>query len=245
MNFSLIAAQTNRERFAASGQLSPDGERRSVMKITSEMKIKEVLAFDEEKMLMTLMWLAPEFERLRYPKLRRAMSGRVSVAQAARIARVPLTEMLYVLNLAAGENEENLSAELRALDWEDFEFHETNPPLKPVELLNLRDDNPNVRFVDLMPYAEALRDPMPAVAKALVSLERPEEVLLIKHPFDPIPLRDMFARRGFSSWAEERKPGEWFIYFYRPMAAARAEAHRPVNHKVFARAVAATAGAYA
>jgi hypothetical protein len=110
MNFSFIAAQTNRERFAASGQLSPAGERRSVMKITSEMKIKEVLAFDEEKMLMTLMWLAPEFERLRYPKLRRAMSGRVSVAQAARIARVPLTEMLYVLNLAAGENEENPSS---------------------------------------------------------------------------------------------------------------------------------------
>lgn len=209
------------------------------MKITGEMKIKEVLAFDEEKMLQTLFWLAPEFERLRYKKLRRAMSGRVSVEQAARIARVPLTEMLYVLNLAIGEPEEKLSAELRQTDWTDFEFRETNPPLKSMEILNLRDDSANVIFVDLMLYAEAKLDPMPAIAKGLVSLKRPEEILLLKHPFDPIPLRDMFARRGFASWAEERNLGEWFIYFYHPIVTAKAEAHRPINHKMFAKAVCA------
>ncbi len=211
------------------------------MKITRDMKIKEVLGFDEEKMLATLVWLAPEFERLQYPKLRRAMSGRVSVEQAARIARIPLTEMLYVLNLAVGEREENLSEELRSRNREDFEYHEANPPIKPSELTNLTDDNPNVVFVDLMIYADEKRDPMPAIAKGLMSLKKPEEVLLLKHPFDPIPLRDMFARRGFSSWAEERKAGEWFVYFYRPTAAAKARAHFPVNHKVFARA--ASAGA--
>lgn len=210
------------------------------MKITRDMKIKEVLAFDEEKMLSTLMWLAPEFERLRYKKLRRAMSGRVSVEQAARIARIPLTEMLYILNLAAGESEEKLSKELSAGDWADFEFHETNPPIKPIELINLRDDNPNVVFVDLMSYAEDKLDPMPAITRGLVSLKRPEEILLIKHPFDPIPLRDMFARRGFASWAEERNPGRWFIYFYRPMALATAKAHFPVSYKVFARAACAS-----
>ncbi len=211
------------------------------MKITRDMKIKEVLAINEEKMLNTLFWLAPEFERLRYKKLRRAMSGRVSVEQAARIARIPLTEMLYVLNLAVGEREENLSEELRQRDWTDFEFHETNPPLKPMEILNLKDDNPNVVFVDLMSYAEDKLDPMPAIAKGLVSLKRPEEILLLRHPFDPIPLRDMFARRGYASWAEERKQGEWFIYFYRPMISAKAVAHFPVNNKVFARAACAAA----
>ncbi len=209
------------------------------MKITREMTIKQVLAFDEEKMLQTLFWLAPEFERLRYKRLRRAMSGRVTVAQAARIARIPLTEMLYVLNLALGEREEKLSEELRRRDWEDFEYHETNPPLKPIEIINLKDDNPNIVFVDLMPYAEDKLDPMPAIAKGLVSLKKSEEVLLLKHPFDPIPLRDMFARKGFSSWAEERNTGEWFIYFYHPMAAAKAVAHFPVNNKVFARAAGA------
>lgn len=206
------------------------------MRITRNMKIKEVLAINEEKMLATLMWLAPEFERLQYPRLRRAMSGRVSVEQAARIARIPLTEMLYVLNLAAGEPEEKLGDELRASRTEDFKFHETNPPRKPEELTNLADDNPNVLFVDLMIYAEQHRDPMPAIAKGLVSLKKSDDVLLLKHPFDPIPLRDMFARRGFSSWAEERDPGEWFIYFYQPAASAKAKAYYSMNHKHFARA---------
>lgn len=59
---------------------------------------------------------------VRYKKRRRAMGGRVSVEQAARIARIPLTEMLYVLNLAIYEPEENLTQELRARDWTDFDF---------------------------------------------------------------------------------------------------------------------------
>lgn len=209
------------------------------MKITSDMKIKQVLAFNEEKMLATLGWLAPEFERLQHAKLRRAMSGRVTVAQAARIARIPLTEMLYVLNLAAGAPEENLSEELRSSDAENFEFHEMNAPEKPCELINLPDDNPNVVFVDLMTFAAENRDPMPAITRGLVSLKKMEDVLLIKHPFDPIPLRDMFARRGFSSWAEERRAGEWFIYFYHPMPSAKAKAHPPVENKVLARAAGA------
>jgi hypothetical protein len=211
------------------------------MKITGEMKIKEVLAFDEERMIKTFGWLALEFDRLKYPRLRRAMSGRVTVAQAARIARIPLTEMLYVLNLAVGEDEAKLSQELLSANRNDFEFRETNPPVKPIEIINVMDNDENVLFVDLIPYAEAFRDPMPAIAKGLVGLKNPTDILLLKHPFDPIPLRDMFARRGFASWAEERKLGEWFIYFYRPAATAKATANPPVSNKVFVKTMAAHA----
>lgn len=206
------------------------------MKVTREMKIKDVLAFGEEKMIAALTWLAPEFERLRHAKLRRAMSGRVSVGQAARVARIPLTEMLYILNLAAGEDEERLSTELQTSDWEDFEYSETNPPVKPLELINSRDTDRNVLFVDLMPFHEAKLDPMPAIARGLVGLKNTTDILLLKHPFDPVPLRDMFARKGLASWAEERQPGVWFIYFYRPSVAARAIANPPVNNRVFAKA---------
>jgi len=142
------------------------------------------------------------------------------------------------LNLAAGEPEEKLSAELNLCEAGDFEFHEANPPEKPCELINLEEDNPNVVFVDLMALAAENRDPMPAITRGLVSLKKMEDVLLIKHPFDPIPLRDMLARRGFSSWAEERRPGEWFIYFYHPMPSAKAKANIPVNNKFLARAAA-------
>lgn len=82
------------------------------MKVTSEMEINAVLELDEARILKTLAWLAPELGRLQRPNPRRAVVGRVSVEQTARISRIPLTEMLYVLNLAAGETEEDLSEEL-------------------------------------------------------------------------------------------------------------------------------------
>jgi len=211
------------------------------MKITGDSKIKEVLAINEEKMVTTLMWLAPEFERLQYPKLRRAMAGRVSVSQAARIARIPLTEILYVLNLAAGENEAELSEELSLCGPDGFQYTETNLPVKPAEIATAKDTNANVVFVDMMRLADEKRDPMPAIAKGLVGLKRSSEILLLRHPFDPIPLRDMFARRGFASWAEERKLGEWFIYFYRPVLRAAASAHPAIMQDVYARAFAAAA----
>jgi hypothetical protein len=186
-------------------------------------------------MLDAFMRLAPEFERLRYPKLRRAMSGRVSIAQAARIARIPLTEMLYVLNLTAGEPEEKLSVELRLQPKENFEFHDINPVSKPAELQDVSDTDRRVHFVDVMEEAERRQDPMPKIARGLVSMEKADDILLVRHPFDPIPLRDLFARRrGLASWAEERKPDDWYIYFYRPTKRAAAKAHPPVFNKVYA-----------
>ncbi len=140
------------------------------MRITGDMKIKEVLAIDEEKMITTLMWLAPEFERLRYPKLRRAMAGRVTVSQAARIARVPLSEMLYVLNLALGEDEAGLSDELRLCGWDELPYTDSNLPVRPKEIASINDDHPNVIYVDLMRQADERLDPMPAIAKGLVGL---------------------------------------------------------------------------
>lgn len=203
------------------------------MRVSENMKIKEVLALGEH-MLDAFMWLAPEFERLQYPKLRRAMGGRVTVAQAARVARIPLTEVLYVLNLAAGSNTNELADTLRFYGRRAFEYRETNPPLKPRQIVNLNDSDSRVTFIDVMGEADKRVDPMPKIAKGLVSLQEQLDVLLIRHPFDPIPLRDMFARRGFASWAEERRPGDWFIYFYRPAASAAAIACPAITHQVFA-----------
>ena len=84
------------------------------MKVTRDMSINDVLKIDEEKMLKTLTWLVPELERLQYPHPTRAILGTVTIEQAARIAQIPLVEMLYALNLAAGETNELLARELPA-----------------------------------------------------------------------------------------------------------------------------------
>lgn len=63
--------------------------------------------------------------------------------QAAQVARVPLTEMLYVLNLTLGEDEERLSQELAASDINDLDVHETslrsNPMRSPILMIWIND----------------------------------------------------------------------------------------------------------
>jgi len=210
------------------------------MRVIAEMKIKDVLKINE-RMIEAFVWLAPEFQRLRNPTLRRAMSGRVTVTQAARVGGIPLTEALYVLNLAAGEDVSQLHQELEQMPAQAFQYTPENPPRKPRQLLGLADTNPRVHFVDVMPQAERNEDPRPAIMHGLTELRDADEVLLVRHPFDPIPLRDLFARRGFASWAEERQPVEWYIYFYRPSMGAAAVAHPPLTVTAFAQAVAAGA----
>ena len=186
------------------------------MKVTADMKIRDVLAINEQKMLSAFLWLSQTFERLQNPTLRKVMIGRVTVSQAARIAKIPLTEALYVLNLAAGEDSSDIADELNLLPKFDFESQETNPPRKPQQLLGIFDDDGEVIFVDVMKQAEQHYDPLPIIMRGFAELKAAsEKILLIHHPFDPIPLRDLFAREGFASWAEERTPSSWFIYFYR------------------------------
>ncbi|MEO5859501.1 MAG: DUF2249 domain-containing protein [Pyrinomonadaceae bacterium] len=146
-----------------------------------------------------------------------------------------------MLNLAAGEAESEISEELQLYSWEDLQYTDKNLPVRPKEIAAIKDDDANVIYVDLMKRADEKLDPMPAIAKGLVSLKNAGEILLLRHPFDPIPLRDLLTRRGFASWAEERKYGEWFIYFYRPGLKANASAHPQIKSDVYARAFAAAA----
>ena len=185
------------------------------MRVAPDMKIRKVLEINDT-MLDTVTGLTPEFERLRNPILRKAMSNRITVEQAARIAGLPLAQVLFTLNLAAGEDPHTLAEELKTLPETAFEAEPVNPPQKPLELQNLADDDPNTVFLDLMPFDERQEDPLPTILKELVALKDDKRILLIRHPFDPIPLRDLAMKFGFLSWAEQRGQREWFTYFYRP-----------------------------
>lgn len=185
------------------------------MRVPPDMKIRKVLEINDA-ILNTVVGLTPEFERLRNPILRKAMSNRITVEQAARIAGLPLAKVLFILNLAAGEDPSTIAEELKTLPETAFEAEPVNLPQKQLELQNLADDHPSIRFLDLMPFDERQEDPLPTILKELVALKDEKQILLIRHPFDPIPLRDLALKFGFLSWAEQRSQREWFTYFYRP-----------------------------
>ena len=100
-------------------------------------------------------------------------------------------------------------------------------PSKPRELLGLADDGRLVHFVDAIgkPPEEAGA----AVLGELGRLRYGDEVLLVRNSRDPHLTRFEFGRRGYASWAEERRADEWYVYFYRPHASAGAVAFRPVK----------------
>ncbi|HLE64121.1 MAG TPA: DUF2249 domain-containing protein, partial [Pyrinomonadaceae bacterium] len=93
------------------------------------------------------------------------------------------------------------------------------------------------------PIVTRSRDPRPAIMHGLTELRDYEDVLLVRHAFDPVTLRDLFESRGFATWAEERRPGDWYVYFYRPTALAGAAAQATARARTAAGCSAAAAGA--
>lgn len=182
------------------------------MRISANWKIRQVLEVGPP-LLEALVGLAPDFERLRNPLLRKAMSNRITVEQAARMAGVPLTQVLLVLNLAAGEDPQLLLKELQALPYTTQSPQPVNPLQKPAQLQGIDDSDPRIHFLDLLPFDTREEDPLPTILRALVALEE-DQILLIRHPFNPIPLRDLALKMGYASWAQEREPSLWHTYFY-------------------------------
>ena len=44
------------------------------------------------------------------------------------------------------------------------------------------------------------------------------EVLVLRAPFEPVPLYEVLGRRGFGHWTERREATDWFVWFYRAAA---------------------------
>ena len=47
----------------------------------------------------------------------------------------------------------------------------------------------------------------------------PDQVLVLRAPFEPIPLYGVLGKRGFAHWTERHAPDDWSIWFYRGGAA--------------------------
>lgn len=66
--------------------------------------------------------------------------------------------------------------------------------------------------LDVRPLLATNRPPLPAILAAVSNLEEGQSLRLTA-PFEPAPLRDLLAKRGFSYKSSEPEPGVWIVEF--------------------------------
>jgi uncharacterized protein (DUF2249 family) len=161
------------------------------------------------------------FEKLCNRLLRRVMAPRVTVADAARIAGIAEDELLGALRRAAGVAPPpgcGCDAPTGAV-WVAAPRPSALEALPPTGLVHLdvRDD---IRRGE-EPFARIM-----AAVKTLAA----GQVLVLRTPFEPVPLYEILGKRGLAHWTERHAADDWAVWFYRePAGSASALASRPAN----------------
>jgi uncharacterized protein (DUF2249 family) len=72
------------------------------------------------------------------------------------------------------------------------------------------------------------RPPLARIIAAVTALAD-DQALVLRAPFEPIPLYEVLGKRGFAHWTERRAADDWSIGFYRDAAARGEPATRPAT----------------
>jgi len=172
--------------------------------ITKEFKISKMLS-EFPQTLEVLIKASPHFKKLENKILRKALAGRVTVEQAATIAGVDLSSLLFELNKSINnlfEPIKNLSEELKKED---------TVKQKPKILDKISSEK--IHQFDVHPIIESGKDPFQNIIASVKEI-KDDEILLIINSFEPIPLYSVLDKKGFEHWTE--KENDLFkIYFYK------------------------------
>lgn len=171
--------------------------------ITPKTKVSQLLD-EHPELLEVLASFHPHFGKLRNRVLRRVMAPRVTLEQAAQIAGADLGELIVTLNHAAGYGD-STKADLSPSPL-------FTPSPRPPELTDLRSDR--CVYLDVREDLRAGREPYPKVMAAVSGLG-PDQVLVLRNIFEPIPLYDLLGARRFAHWTERLGEEDWQVYFYR------------------------------
>ena len=79
---------------------------------------------------------------------------------------------------------------------------------------------PSARHVSL-DVRETIRrgeEPFPLIMAAVAGLA-PDQALVLRAPFEPIPLYRALDKRGLAHWTERRADDDWSVWFYRSGSA--------------------------
>jgi len=153
------------------------------MKINGNTKVSKVIKENKEA-IEAIASLNPHFTKLRNPVLRRLLAPRVTLAEAAKIGKCEVQEMLDKLVSIGFE----LDNENNTMD--------VPSPLSENKAKDSFLGGQKVITLDVRPFLAKGEDPFNILQKALVKLQK-SEVLEVLIDFEPIPLIRIQEKRGF------------------------------------------------
>jgi uncharacterized protein (DUF2249 family) len=184
--------------------------------ISGDMTVGRLLE-EHPELVDVLASYHPHFSQLRNRLLRKVMAPFVTVDQAPRIARVPADELLGVLRQALGGSAAGEPPEERAgrpdAPRASSEPAERGP--KPAALQSIPESR--LAHLDVRGVIARGEEPFARIMRAVNAL-RPDQALVLRVPFEPIPLYRVLGKRGLVAWTECRGQNDWVVWFYREQA---------------------------
>ena len=83
---------------------------------------------------------------------------------------------------------------------------------KPAALSNVPESRR--RYLDVREDIHRNQEPFARIMAAAKALG-PDEILVLRAPFEPIPLYDVLGKLGLAHWTECRAANDWCVWFYR------------------------------
>ncbi len=169
--------------------------------VLASWKVSEVLG-RYPQLLDVLVAASPAFRPLRNPVMRKVQSRLVTVAQAAQIAGLAPAELTRSLNAALG---------LATPAGDEPAERAEDGQARPLETF---EDAPVAVELDVRPYHARGEEPFSAIMAAVARVPA-GQALRLRNTFEPLPLYDVLARRGFRHQARRLGPDDWEILFVR------------------------------
>lgn len=172
--------------------------------ITKEMKVSHVLQ-QYPDVLDVFIKVSPHFSKLKNKILRKALAGRVTVEQAAKIGGVDLYNLLFELNNAINRLPDNFEEMMNRPKQEELGTD------KPEFLINV--ESKKIKELDVRPIIDEGKDPLSTIMNFVKNIAD-DEIFLLINSFEPIPLYTVLGNKGFKHFTE-KVDNTFKVYFYK------------------------------
>lgn len=176
-------------------------------KINANTKIAEVIRQNPDA-LEAIVSIRPKFEKLRNPLLRRLMTGRTSLAMAAKLGGCPIDDFFAKLEPLGFEIDRSVLPVF--IDQEpvpDF-IHS----IRKEQLIDL----------DVRPILAAGKDPLNTILEH-VKRVKPGQILKVTNTFSPTPLISLLEKKNFLSYTHTLEDNLVETYFFKTPEATEVE----------------------